>query len=155
MFCRKLNLLSQLCIFVGVKVLGNVGNKIFRYFQLISSVFRCILIILSKLYCIWLLTLLCREFGIAENYALFGVDLFCLKFGWCKENDILHVCCHQSLTPTAIATDPPPANSPTLHSRLVHQDKTQNPKTFQNTKTNSTPQQKSRIWETLKLSMCG
>ena len=28
-------------------------------------------------------------------------------------------------TPTATATDPPPANSPTMHSRLVYQDRTQ------------------------------
>ena len=34
-----------------------------------------------------------------------------------------HVTCHMSLTPTAIATDPPPANSPTLHSRMVCKDK--------------------------------
>ena len=27
-----------------------------------------------------------------------------------------------SLTPTATATDPPPANSPTMHSRMVHED---------------------------------
>ena len=33
------------------------------------------------------------------------------------------VTCHLLLTPTATATDPPPANSPTMHSRLVHQDK--------------------------------
>ena len=26
--------------------------------------------------------------------------------------------------PTDLATDPPPANSPTMHNRLVHKDKT-------------------------------
>ena len=31
-------------------------------------------------------------------------------------------CCRLSLTPTAIATDPPLANSPTMHSRLVRKD---------------------------------
>ena len=39
------------------------------------------------------------------------------------------VTCHMSLTSTApTAKDPPPANSPTMHSRLVLQDKTKNPK---------------------------
>ena len=33
--------------------------------------------------------------------------------------------CHLSLTPTGSATDPPPANSPTMQSRLVHQERTQ------------------------------
>ena len=37
--------------------------------------------------------LLCDKFSIAENYALFGVTVFTLKLGWCKENDIFHVCC--------------------------------------------------------------
>ena len=32
--------------------------------------------------------------------------------------------CHVSPTPTATATDPPHANSSTMHSRLVHQDRT-------------------------------
>ena len=31
-----------------------------------------------------------------------------------------HVACHMSLTPTATATDPPPANSPIIHGRLAH-----------------------------------
>ena len=30
--------------------------------------------------------------------------------------------CHLSLTPTATATNPPSANSPTMHSRLVSED---------------------------------
>ena len=35
--------------------------------------------------------LLCRKLGIAKNYALFGVKVFNLKLGWCKENDIFHI----------------------------------------------------------------
>ena len=37
------------------------------------------------------------------------------------------VTCHLSPTPTAIAKDPPPANYPTMHSRLICQDRTQEP----------------------------
>ena len=33
--------------------------------------------------------------------------------------------CHLSLMPTATATDPPPPKSPTMHSMLVCQDRTQ------------------------------
>ena len=32
---------------------------------------------------------------------------------------VSHVKCHMSLTPTATATDPPPANSPTRHIRML------------------------------------
>ena len=32
------------------------------------------------------------------------------------------VTCHMSLTQTATATDPPPANSPTMHIRMVRKD---------------------------------
>ena len=32
------------------------------------------------------------------------------------------VTCHLSLTPLAIATDPSPAYSPTMHNRLVNKD---------------------------------
>ena len=32
---------------------------------------------------------------------------------------VLRVTCHLSITPTATATDPPHANSPIMHSRLV------------------------------------
>ena len=46
------------------------------------------------------------------------------------------VTCHMSPTPRATATDPPPANFPTLHSRLVHQDRTKNPKKCQHPKIN-------------------
>ena len=35
---------------------------------------------------------------------------------------ISRVACHMSLTSTATATDPPPSNSPTMHSMLVHKD---------------------------------
>ena len=41
-----------------------------------------------------------------------------------------HVNCH--LSPTATAKDPPPSYSPTMHSRLVGQDRTQKPKYFVN-----------------------
>ena len=53
---------------------------------------------------------------------------------------VLHIACHLSpftyhlsVTPRATATDPPPANFPTKHSRLVHINpkklkKNQNPK---------------------------
>ena len=39
------------------------------------------------------------------------------------------VTCHLSPMAIATATDPPPANSPTMHSRLVHQDRTKNNET--------------------------
>ena len=42
---------------------------------------------LSYFFCILLLTLFFRKFGIAKNHALFS-----LKLGWCNENDILQVC---------------------------------------------------------------
>ena len=32
------------------------------------------------------------------------------------------VTCQMSLTPTATARDPPPANSPTMHNRMVCED---------------------------------
>ena len=35
---------------------------------------------------------------------------------------VLRVTCHMSLTPTATAAEPPPANSPTMHSRMGYQD---------------------------------
>ena len=38
------------------------------------------------------------------------------------KNYISPVTSHLSQTPTAAATDPPPANSPTMHSRLVCKD---------------------------------
>ena len=43
------------------------------------------------------------------------------------------VTCHLSLTPTATATDPPPASSPIMHSRLVRKDQ-KNPKKFKTKK---------------------
>ena len=33
------------------------------------------------------------------------------------------VTCHMSLMPTATAKDPPPVNSPTMHSRMVLEEK--------------------------------
>ena len=47
---------------------------------------------MSKFYCTLLLTLLRFKFCIGGNYALFEVKFFRLKFGWCTESDILHVC---------------------------------------------------------------
>ena len=38
------------------------------------------------------------------------------------------VTCHICPNPTATATNPPPANSPTLHSRMAHQDRNPRPK---------------------------
>ena len=35
---------------------------------------------------------------------------------------VSRVACHLSLTPTATATDPPPANSPIMYSRLVRKE---------------------------------
>ena len=40
------------------------------------------------------------------------------------------VTCNLSPTPTAIPANNPSPNSPTMHSRLVHQDKSQNPICF-------------------------
>ena len=40
----------------------------------------------------------------------------------CATCHVSNVACHLSLTPTATATDPHPANSPSMHSRLVCKD---------------------------------
>ena len=40
--------------------------------------------------------------------------------------------CHLSQPPTATATYPPPANSPTMHSKPVHKDRTQKPQKMSN-----------------------
>ena len=40
----------------------------------------------------------------------------------CVASHMSHGTCHMSLTPTATAMDPPPANSPTMHSRMVCED---------------------------------
>ena len=53
------------------------------------------------------------------------------------------VACHLSITPTASATDPPPANSPNMHSRLVPKD----PKTLKKFKT-------QKIIKTAKTRKC-
>ena len=44
---------------------------------------------------------------------------------------VLRVACHLSLTPTGKATDPPPANSPTIIGCFA---KTKTPEKFQNAK---------------------
>ena len=51
---------------------------------------------------------------------------------WCNKHAMKHsrhlrgrntrLTCHMSLTPTAKAMDPPPDNSPTMHSMIVHKD---------------------------------
>ena len=51
-----------------------------------------LLLILITFCCILSLTLLCCKFGIAENYAFFGVTFFLLKFGLCKKCDKSQVC---------------------------------------------------------------
>ena len=50
---------------------------------------------------------------------------------------LLPVTCHMSPMPTATAKYPPPANSPTMYSRLVHQDRTKTPKKNQPPQKNS------------------
>ena len=54
------------------------------------------------------------------------------------------VTCHLSLTPTAAATDPPPAKFPIMHSRLVSKD-TITPKIMQNPKTIATAKTQKRV----------
>ena len=39
----------------------------------------------------FLLIMLCRIFGVAENHALFALKFVSIKFGLCKENDILQI----------------------------------------------------------------
>ena len=45
------------------------------------------------------------------------------KLIMCQMCNLTRVTCHLSLTPTATATDPPTANSPTMQSKLVRQEK--------------------------------
>ena len=52
------------------------------------------------------LMLLCRKSGIATNLALFELNLFCLKFGLCKENDILQLCWQDPSLPSGPLTFP-------------------------------------------------
>ena len=40
----------------------------------------------------------------------------------CVTSHMSSVMCHMSLTPTAISTDSPSANPPTMHNRLVCED---------------------------------
>ena len=44
----------------------------------------------------------------------------------CRRSPVI---CHLSLMPKATATDPPPANSPTMHSRMVGKDQKNQNKT--------------------------
>ena len=52
------------------------------------------------------LPLLCCTFSFAKNHLLFGVNFFSLKFGWCKENDIFHVCIRTSSASHMAAVSP-------------------------------------------------
>ena len=54
---------------------------------------------------------------------------------------VLCVTCHLSLRPTATATDPPPANSHIMHSRLVPKD----PKTKSQKRENYQNNEKSKV----------
>ena len=65
----------------------------------------------------------------------------------CAMCHISCVACHLSLTATATATNPPPANSPIIHNRLVY--KIQKPKTFK-TKKNQT----KKIYIYIYISLC-
>ena len=48
--------------------------------------------------------------------------IFCIYFCRCQVSGVTccmsPVTCHMSLTPTSTARDPPPANSPSMHSRM-------------------------------------
>ena len=68
---------------------GNSGNITFTVFLVY---FKGILKILSQLYHILLLTLLCCKIAVGGKDALFGAKFLRLKFGWCKESNILHDC---------------------------------------------------------------
>ena len=50
-----------------------------------------------------------------------------------------------SPTPTATARDPPPDNSLTIHSRMVHKDRTQKPKKYKKLKKMLTLPRKMRF----------
>ena len=69
----------------------------------------------------------------------------------CVTCQVSSVTCHLSLTPTATATDPPPVNSATMHSRLVHKD----PKTLiisERTKLSKRPKKKQNIQKYANIS---
>ena len=55
---------------------------------------------------------------------------------------------HLSPMPTATAKDPPPADSPTMHSRLVHQESTLKPEEEENSKPKESlkPSKKHGYW---------
>ena len=66
-----------------------------------------------------------------------------------EQKDVSRITCHMSLvtwqlSPTATATDHPPANSLPLRSRLVHQNRIQNRKIFQ-TKNQSKLKKKKKV----------
>ena len=92
MFCHKFNLLSKFAFFGGISS-NNCGKHYFKigvsgiivYFK---DVF---LMMLSPFYYFFLFCCFVAHFLISENYVLFGVNFFSLKFGWCKENIIFHV----------------------------------------------------------------
>ena len=71
--------------------------------------------------CVFLRLLLCCEFGIAKNHALFWVTLFSLKLGWCKENDIFHVWPPGFIFTVTIAASKPNINRcPTVFTPSLH-----------------------------------
>ena len=72
-FCRKLNFLSQFFIFLGVRVLRNVGNISFRIFcSEIISYFHCIFMTWSLFTVFLLLFMLCCKFVTAKITDYFG-----------------------------------------------------------------------------------
>ena len=79
---------------VKFQSLGKFLNLTYRVLLQIPFVFtflQDIFMILSLFYCILKPMLLSPESVIAKNHAVFGVQLFCLKFGLCKENYILQL----------------------------------------------------------------
>ena len=63
----------------------------------------------------------------------------------------LCVTCHLSLTPTAKATDPPPANSPIMHSGLICKD--QKPKKMSKRKKNDDKKNQQKIFRGRSISV--
>ena len=61
--------------------------------------------------------------NVYERFSVF----FC--WAWATHQQVKHL-----WTPTTTTTDPPPANSPTMHNRLDHQDRTKKTEIFQNPK---------------------
>ena len=76
---------------------GKSAGKLREYyfvciFNELVVCFKGILMPLSLFIVFYCLSCFVANFGIGGNYALFGVRFFRLKFGWCKESDIFHVC---------------------------------------------------------------